>query len=63
MMCYRDRTYCSRPLEDCSCDVSRQITPQVELDAREWWGKSEGDPPFCVAPLCKGKVVAFEKKT
>ena len=62
MMCYRDRTYCSRPLEDCSCDEGRKITPEVMAAARAWWG-DDGDPPFCVSELCKGKVTPFRKRT
>ena len=59
MMCYRDRTYCARALEDCSCPEDRKITPEVMKAAIEWHGGE--DPPFCVAELCKGKIVFLDR--
>lgn len=67
MICYRDRTYCSRALEDCSCDESRKITPEVAKAADEWWNGDKPEymrepAPFCVSELCSGKVVPMRKK-
>lgn len=55
MICYKDRAFCSRPLNECTCADFRKITPEVDAAAKEWWRGMEGDPPFCVAELCVGK--------
>ena len=47
MMCYRDKTFCSSYLlckRGHTCD--RALTPKIEADAEEWWGKPGA--PICI---------------
>lgn len=41
MMCFKDRTFCSSKTHKSDCN--RQFTPELQAEARRWWGK-EGAP-------------------
>lgn len=54
MLCYRDRTYCSR--EDCARELCfRRITEEVKREAERL------GLPICVADLCNGSCYTNEK--
>jgi hypothetical protein len=49
-MCYKDKTFCiaeCKPKEPCP----HQLTKQVELDAKRWWGSDKA--PIMIADLSK----------
>jgi hypothetical protein len=48
MICYQDRTFCLRPLEECKCHPRRKLTPDLAEDA-----KRRG-LPVSMADLCGG---------
>jgi hypothetical protein len=53
MICYLDRTFCSRPLNDCKCDEYRQMTPERVAAGTKWWGSA--DFPVATTDLCGGR--------
>lgn len=49
MICYLDRTFCSRwPADDCRCSDYRHLTPEMEQHARSL------GLPIAYGDLCKG---------
>jgi hypothetical protein len=59
MLCYRDITFCSYYNKcDKQGTCGRELTPQVERDADEWWG-SPGAPisKYSCQPECFKEIV------
>lgn len=47
-MSYLDRTFCISP--KCNNKCNRQLTKEIEEDARKWWGSD--DAPISVSYFC-----------
>lgn len=57
MIHFLDKCFCNQAIHKVDC--TRQWTPELEKQAREWWGP-EGDPPVAFANLCGGEEHIME---
>ena len=56
MICYKDMTFCTH-YHYCwyANKCPRPLTPKVKQEAKEWWGKSNSEPPIAIysaKPYC-----------
>jgi hypothetical protein len=58
VICFRDRTYCSRTEHAPDCE--RQWTPELQAEAERWWGGP--DAPVCFGPCCDGTGDRFDDR-
>jgi len=52
MICFLDRTFCSRPLDQCTCSEFRKLTPELKEQSKKWWGTE--DAPIAFGVMCSG---------
>lgn len=61
MMCYKDMTFCAVDCANVSCH--RNLTPEVEKGAREWWSHDPENAPIALSDFsndCEGYVEVTE---
>lgn len=48
-ICFRDMTFCGSDCTNSGCN--RNLTPDLQSRARDWWNGMPGEPPIAFAAL------------
>lgn len=54
-LCFKDMSFCSTDCVNTAC--YRNFSPKLRQQAKEWWGKSKGEPPVAFMNLMCDKYM------